>query len=108
MTVVRCGAVALLEKLLQSLEARQLSHSSALASMRKRLLFAYGAILVASVLFAGTAGAQTVPTRLPPFSDFLRGVSGARFETYASPAGNSVRTTQAFEEMRQHILRLYQ
>ena len=51
---------------------------------------------------------QTVPAGLLPFNDFLRGVSSAQFETYASPARNGVKTAESFEEMRRHILSLYE
>jgi hypothetical protein len=75
--------------------------------MQKALPFAFSAVLAAGTLFAGSAGAQTVPAGPLPFNDFLQDLSGARFETYASQAGHRVRSAQSFEEMRGHIFELY-
>ena len=56
----------------------------------------------------------TPPTITPPptggfilFADFVRSVEGARFEDYQGQEDVTVRDADAFEAMRQHILRMY-
>ena len=44
---------------------------------------------------------------LVPFNTFLQGVRSARYEDYAGRSGAKVRDQAAFEEMRAHVLKMY-
>jgi hypothetical protein len=47
------------------------------------------------------------PTGFVPFDEFVQGVRDAAFDEYAQREGAAVRDADAFEEMRQHILTMY-
>ena len=71
----------------------------------KRLSFA---IALAAVLAAsGTAGAQNVADRFVPFSEFVQSVRSASAAQYVGALQSRIASAGDFEQMRQHIMSLY-
>jgi hypothetical protein len=56
----------------------------------------------------GALYAQETPSQFVPFGDFIWNTEAARFEDYSVRAESRAKDASAFEEMRQHILALYQ
>jgi hypothetical protein len=54
-----------------------------------------------------TAAAQTQATVYPSFRDFVRSLSSARSESYLGKQPGAVQDASAFEQMRNHLLKLY-
>ncbi|WP_158623368.1 neprosin family prolyl endopeptidase [Corallococcus sp. CA053C] len=63
--------------------------------------------LALAALCAGTAQAANTTDRLVPFEQFVRDTSAARLSTFQGLAGTRVQNEAAFNEMRQHVLSLY-
>ncbi len=63
---------------------------------------------LASVLLVlnSPVGAQS-PDRFVPFSEFMQGLRGATPSAYVGQGQNRVASPRAFEEMRQHLLSMY-
>jgi Neprosin len=72
----------------------------------KHLHFALLALTVP--LLATVAQAQTAPTTFVPFDQFVQGVKDADANELIARPTMKVTTTASVEEMRQHILRLYE
>lgn len=68
---------------------------------------ALGATLVLFVL-GGIATAQSAPAEFVPFHNFIDQTTTADSNDYLSRPASKVQDAGAFEEMRQHILRMYQ
>jgi hypothetical protein len=64
-------------------------------------------IFLACALGLAPLHAQTPPQELVPFNNFVRGVTTANPHVWLSRPESRVKTPEAFEEMRQHILMLY-
>jgi len=65
----------------------------------------------AAMLLFGTSGilnAQAGQKQFVPFNQFVAGTKAAKISDYFAKEGAQVRDTQAFEEMRQHILSQYE
>jgi hypothetical protein len=60
------------------------------------------------MLSLGALEAQQTPSAFVPFDDFMWSTQSARFEDYSGRAESRVQEASAFEEMRQHILAMYQ
>jgi Neprosin len=58
--------------------------------------------------FNARLNAQSGVKEFVPFRDFLENTKAAGFSDYATRPANHVKDARAFEEMRQHILTLYQ
>jgi hypothetical protein len=65
------------------------------------------ALVLGSVLPSSPALVQTVPVKLVPFNDFLKEVSRAAPSSYLTRPKSAAKTAAAFDEMRQHILSMY-
>ena len=65
-------------------------------------------IFVAMSLGAGAGNAQVAPARFVPFHDFLETTKAASFFDHAALPETRVEEAAAFEEMRQHILAMYE
>jgi len=79
-----------------------------LAVVRKLLSYIAPAAAAALALLGALCGSfATEEGRLLPFSQFLHGVERARPQDYVGAPGTAVKDRVAFEEMRQHLLRLY-
>lgn len=65
---------------------------------------------VASFLFiaSGILSAQSAHVAFVPFNNFVEGTRAANSSKYLSQSNSKVRDAQALEEMRQHILNLYE
>jgi hypothetical protein len=72
--------------------------------MRYRRILAFGAVVLL-VACAHKPPAGTAP--FVPFDAFLKDVRAARYQDYAGRPGVKVRDQAAFEEMRAHIVRMY-
>lgn len=64
-------------------------------------------IFLACALGLAPLHAQTPPKELVPFNNFLKGVTTANPHVWLSRPESRVKTPEAFEEMRRHILTLY-
>jgi hypothetical protein len=62
--------------------------------------------LLAAVAALGLTVAAAGPP-LQPFAQFVRGIETAQAGAYVGAPGAAVRDTQAFDEMRRYLLRLY-
>jgi hypothetical protein len=65
-------------------------------------------VAVLIVTSFGALKAQKAPSQFVPFQDFIQATELSTFGEYATQAGSRVQDAAAFEEMRQHILALYQ
>ncbi|HEY1208672.1 MAG TPA: neprosin family prolyl endopeptidase [Terracidiphilus sp.] len=65
-------------------------------------LFALGALVASAAL-----SAQTAPARMIPFSEFQTGLSTAKHTEYVGKPQVRVKQAADFEEMRQHLTKLY-
>jgi hypothetical protein len=74
-------------------------------TMKQRLMF--NVVLVLLILH-GFLHAESVSTQFVPFKQFFQESSGVDSAVYLSRPGNRVRDVGSFEQMRQHILLLYQ
>ena len=74
-------------------------------TVRKMSLFSTAGVLVA--LSIGLAQAQTAPATFVPFNDFIQSLNGANSTHFVARTGFQVQDSAAFEEMRQHILSMY-
>jgi hypothetical protein len=74
-------------------------------TMKQRLMF--NVVLVLLILH-GFLHAESVSTQFVPFKQFFQESSGVDSAVYLSRPGNRVRDVRSFEQMRQHILLLYQ
>src|SRR5262245_145091 len=59
------------------------------------------------VLCSTQVGAQTTSDRFVPFAEFIQSVRTAASSQYVGAAQARVSSTSAFNEMRQHLLRMY-
>jgi hypothetical protein len=75
--------------------------------MRKLLSYIAPAATTLALLGALCGSFATEERRLLPFSQFLHDVERARPQDYVGAPGTAVKDRVAFEEMRQHLLRLY-
>jgi Neprosin len=66
------------------------------------------ALMLDSVVPGSRALAQTGPTKLVPFNDFLKDVARVAPSSFFAQPASRVKTTQSFEQMRQHILSMYE
>ena len=64
-------------------------------------------IFLACAIGLAPLHAQTPPKELVPFNNFLKGVTTANPHVWLSRPESRVKTPEAFEEMRRHILTLY-
>jgi hypothetical protein len=64
-------------------------------------------VFLACALGFTPSHAQTPPQDLVPFTDFLRDVTTANPHVWLSRPESRVKTPEAFEEMRRHVLSLY-
>jgi hypothetical protein len=64
-------------------------------------------VFLACALCFAPSHAQTPPQGLVPFTDFLRDVTTANPHVWLSRPESRVKTPEAFEEMRRHVLSLY-
>lgn len=64
-------------------------------------------IFLACAIGLAPLHAQTPPQDLVPFTNFLRGVTTANPHVWLSRPESRVKTAEAFEEMRRHVLWLY-
>lgn len=78
-------------------------------SSKTKAPFLFGAVLV-TTLITGQAQAQTTPAKFVPFSDFVQSVRGTDAGAFlaSSAATAKVKEPAALNEMRQHILNLYE
>jgi hypothetical protein len=74
-------------------------------TMLRRLVF--GALSSIVLTVATAAQAQTAGDRFVSFDEFLRGLRAAAPLQYMGRPNNRVASAAAFEEMRQHLLRMY-
>jgi hypothetical protein len=66
----------------------------------------FAALFIAVSL--GAVNAQEAPSQFVPFNDFIWNTEAARFEDYFARAESRAKDASAFEEMRQHILAMYE
>jgi hypothetical protein len=62
---------------------------------------------IALTAWSGPISAQTASTAIVPFSEFVNSLSIAPADTYVGRSGAAVKSTAAFEEMRQHLVSMY-
>jgi hypothetical protein len=62
---------------------------------------------IALTAWSGPTSAQTASTAIVPFSEFVNGLSVAPADAYVGRSGAAVKSTAAFEEMRQHLVSMY-
>jgi hypothetical protein len=62
---------------------------------------------IALTAWSGPIAAQTASTVIVPFSEFVNSLSIAPADAYVGRSGTAVKSTAAFEEMRQHLLNMY-
>lgn len=74
----------------------------------KRLQLSILLVVFASSTILGTSHAQTPPRKLVPFQEFVSGVAAADAQAWLARPQSRVKTLDAFEEMRRHVLSLYQ
>lgn len=67
-----------------------------------------GRFALAVVALSGFVHGQPQPTKVVPFQDFIASASTATVEDYNTRPGSQVQGALAFDDMRQHILDLYQ
>ena len=60
------------------------------------------------VTLSGPVSAQVGPQGLVPFKDFIQSVPAADFGKYLTRSTSRVKTAGSFEQMRRHLLNLYQ
>jgi Neprosin len=66
------------------------------------------ALVVTGLVIAAPASAQNTSADEPvPFATFLRGLSNTRASDFMRQAGTAVQDEAAFEEIRDHLLRVY-
>jgi hypothetical protein len=75
--------------------------------MRLRNLFAV-TLLRTVTAWPSASDAQSVPTSFVVFSDFIASVSNASAQGFLGQPGMGVISEAAFEEMRSHVLKMYQ
>ncbi|MBV9037767.1 MAG: neprosin family prolyl endopeptidase [Acidobacteriaceae bacterium] len=91
------------------LQHTSLALESQILSSKTKAPFLFGAVLVTTLL-TGQAQAQNTPAKFVPFSDFVQSVRGTDASTFlaSSAATAKVKEPAAFNEMRQHILNMYE
>jgi len=72
---------------------------------RTRAMLCAGLFVVAAV---GMLHAQVPPSQFVTFKNFMQSTLGASSAMYITRSGTGVKDASAFEEMRQHILSMYQ
>jgi hypothetical protein len=74
--------------------------------MRRRIVTL---LLLGPLLITACAKYRPQPPVQPfqPYDDFIAAVQGAQFTDFSGKPGSAVESAAAFEEMKQHILRLY-
>jgi hypothetical protein len=70
-------------------------------------IFRRALIIAICAMGSGQAGAQTASGEFVPFDQFMRGLTAARAQQFVGQPQAVVAGPAAFEEMRQHALRLY-
>jgi neprosin-like protein len=66
-----------------------------------------GGVTIALATWSEPLAAQTTGTAVVPFSEFVSDLTFAPADAYVGRSDVSVNRTAAFEEMRQHLLKLY-